>query len=230
LTPEECQQFKKNIMNEINQHKIKIYEFPDCDDEEDSKIQKAMKARIPFAVVGSNYVVEANGDRKRGRKYPWGIVEVENMDHCDFEALRNMLIRYYMLDLLDTTNSVHYETYRCRKLSGIGSDKKTSRDSKNPLAQMEEEKKDHEQKMKRMEQEMEQVFEMKVREKMNKLKESEIELQKRHEQMNKSLEQQCQELKDKRESFERDKAAFEMVSRDMEEMRRASTLEANSRE
>lgn len=57
---------------------------------------------------------------------------VENLEHCDFLALRNMIIKYYMLDLLDTTNNVHYENYRCKKLSGIGSDKigtKVPRDS-----------------------------------------------------------------------------------------------------
>lgn len=30
---------------------------------------------IPFAVIGSNTVVEARGRRVRGRLYPWGIVE-----------------------------------------------------------------------------------------------------------------------------------------------------------
>lgn len=29
----------------------------------------------PFAVIGSNAVVEARGQRVRGRLYPWGIVE-----------------------------------------------------------------------------------------------------------------------------------------------------------
>lgn len=29
----------------------------------------------PFAVIGSNTVVEAKGQRVRGRLYPWGIVE-----------------------------------------------------------------------------------------------------------------------------------------------------------
>jgi septin family protein len=29
-----------------------------------------------------------------------------------------------MLDLLDTTNNVHYENYRSRKLTGIGPDNK----------------------------------------------------------------------------------------------------------
>jgi septin 7 len=62
-------------MNEISQNKIKIYEFPDCDDEEENKIQKQLKARIPFSVVGSNYVLESSGDRRRARKYPWGVVE-----------------------------------------------------------------------------------------------------------------------------------------------------------
>ncbi len=39
--------------------------------------------------------------------------------------------------------------------------------------QIEEEKKEHDQKMKKMEAEMEQVFEMKVKEKRQKLKDSE---------------------------------------------------------
>lgn len=41
---------------------------------------------------------------------------------------------------------------------------------------MEEEKKEHEMKMKKMESEMEQVFEQKVREKMHKLKDSEVDV------------------------------------------------------
>ena len=49
---------------------------------------------IPFAVVGSNVVVEVNNKKVRGRSYPWGVVEVENMEHCDFVTLRNMLIRW----------------------------------------------------------------------------------------------------------------------------------------
>lgn len=30
------------ILNEIAQHKIKIYEFPECDDEEENKLQKKL--------------------------------------------------------------------------------------------------------------------------------------------------------------------------------------------
>lgn len=46
------------------------------------------------------------------------------------------------------------------------------------MAQLEEEKREHDNKMKKMETEMEQVFEMKVREKKQKLKDSEADVSK----------------------------------------------------
>ncbi|XP_040063237.1 septin-7 isoform X1 [Ixodes scapularis] len=230
MTPEECSLFKRTILNEMTQHKIRLYEFPDCDDEEENKRQKPLRERVPFAVVGSNTVVEVNGKRVRGRKYPWGVAEVENMEHCDYLALRNMLLRTHMQDLKDITNSVHYENYRCRKLAGVGGAADPGRSNKNPLAQMEEEKKEHEAKMQRMEKEMEQVFEMKVREKMHKLKESEADLQRRHEQMKKSLEQQKLELEEKRRNFEKEKAAFDLAHRDMDDVFRKMAVDSNSKE
>lgn len=48
--------------------------------------------------------------------------------------------------------------------------------NRSPLAQMEEERREHVMKMKKMEAEMEQVFEMKVKEKKQKLKDSEAEV------------------------------------------------------
>lgn len=50
---------------------------------------------------------------------------------------------------------------------------------------MEEEKREHDSKMKKMEAEMEQVFEMKVKEKKQKLKDSELEMTRRHEERKK---------------------------------------------
>ena len=47
------------ILQEILQHKIKIYEFPDSpDDDEEAKLNTKLKSRVPFAVVGSNTVLE----------------------------------------------------------------------------------------------------------------------------------------------------------------------------
>ena len=47
---------------------------------------------------------------------------------------------------------------------------------RDPLAQFEVEKREHEQKMKKMEREMEEVFEMKVQEKLQKLKDIEADV------------------------------------------------------
>ncbi|XP_035207553.1 septin-7-like isoform X2 [Stegodyphus dumicola] len=230
MTPEECASFKRIILGEISRNKINIYDFPECDNEEESKIQKCLKERVPFAVVGSNTVIEVNGKRLRGRRYPWGIAEVENMEHCDFLALRNMLIRTHMQDLKDVTNNVHYENYRCRKLASVANDGKSARMSnKNPLAQMEEERKEHELKMKKMEQDLEQLFELKVREKFKKLKDSEADLERRHEQMKKSLEAQRKELEEKWKAFEAEKASFEAENKDEESLRRMS-VDVNSKD
>lgn len=147
LTPEEILQFKKQILNEIALHKIKIYDFPEpSDDEEEAKVLRQLRTRVPFAVVGANAIIEIDGRKVRGRKYPWGVAEgtfnleslfilyaiikscclflVENLEHCDFIALRNMVVRTHLQDLKDVTNNVHYENYRCRKLAGLGSDGK----------------------------------------------------------------------------------------------------------
>ena len=85
---------------------------------------------MPFAVIGSNCVLQIGDKRIRARQYPWGVAEVENNEHCDFRILRDMLIRTHMQDLIDVTSVVHYENFRARKLSNVMSSKLTG---KSPL-------------------------------------------------------------------------------------------------
>uniref|UniRef100_A0A9J7YYR6 Septin n=1 Tax=Cyprinus carpio carpio TaxID=630221 RepID=A0A9J7YYR6_CYPCA len=116
----QCQTLQ--IREEIEQYGIKIYQFPDCDSDEDEDFKQQdqeLKESIPFAVIGSNTVVEAKGKRVRGRLYPWGIVEVENPAHCDFVKLRNMLVRTHMQDLKDVTRETHYENYRAHCIQSM---------------------------------------------------------------------------------------------------------------
>jgi hypothetical protein len=44
--------------------------------------------------------------------------------------------------------------------------------------------------------------------------------------LSKQLEQQRLELEEKRAAFQKEKDAFEMISREMEDMRRASTMDS----
>nr|XP_042701643.1 septin-4 isoform X6 [Chrysemys picta bellii] len=122
LTPSEVERKKSKIREEIEHYGIRIYQFPECDSDEDEdfKLQdQALKESIPFAVIGSNTVVEAKGRRVRGRLYPWGIVEVENPAHCDFVKLRTMLVKTHMQDLKDVTRETHYENYRAQCIQSM---------------------------------------------------------------------------------------------------------------
>ncbi|XP_063226212.1 septin-2 isoform X2 [Bacillus rossius redtenbacheri] len=122
LTTQEVKKLKENIIADIEDSKIQIYQFPECDSDEDEDFKqqdRELKACVPFAVVGSNTVLEVAGKRVRGRQYPWGIVEVENPKHSDFIKLRTMLISTHMQDLKDVTQDVHYENFRAQCISQI---------------------------------------------------------------------------------------------------------------
>ena len=72
---------------------------------------------MPFAVIGSEKDVKTSDGRVlKGRQYSWGVAEVENEDHCDFKKLRSILIRTHMLDLIHTTEEMHYEAYRAQQM------------------------------------------------------------------------------------------------------------------
>ena len=162
-------------------------------------------SKVPFAVVGANTeVASSEGGRKvRGRRYPWGIIEVDNEEHCDFVKLRQMLIRTHMEELKEHTNNALYENYRSDKLTqmGVAQDPSVFKEV-NPAVKQEEERTLHEQKLQKMESEMKMVFQQKVTEKESKLKQSEEELYARHREMKDQLEKQRVDLEEKKSRIE----------------------------
>ncbi|KAI8905528.1 Septin-domain-containing protein, partial [Gorgonomyces haynaldii] len=198
LTDDEIKQFKQRILEDIAFHNIPIYQ-PDShenDDPETIAENKDIVSKIPFAVVGSDKEFEVNRKKVRGRQYPWGVIDIENEEHCDFVSLRKMLIRTHMEELKEHTNDVLYENYRVEKLKETGG--QIAEPSLNPTAKFDQERVAHEQKMAKMEAEMKAVFQQKVAEKEAKLKQSEDELYARHREMKDQLERQRQELEDKK--------------------------------
>ncbi|MBZ3888065.1 Septin-2 [Sciurus carolinensis] len=141
LTLKERERLKKRILDEIEEHNIKIYHLPDAESDEDEDFKEQTRllkasagcraqceqllcpvvsaASIPFSVVGSNQLIEAKGKKVRGRLYPWGVVEVENPEHNDFLKLRTMLITH-MQDLQEVTQDLHYENFRSERLKRGG--------------------------------------------------------------------------------------------------------------
>uniref|UniRef100_A0A8K9UJZ7 Septin n=1 Tax=Oncorhynchus mykiss TaxID=8022 RepID=A0A8K9UJZ7_ONCMY len=158
LTPNEIRKLKDRVREEIDKFGIKVYQFPDCDSDEDEEAKqkdRELKESTPFAVIGSNMVVETRGQKVRGRLYPWGIVEgrlcvcihvlmcvcinitcvsaVENQSHCDFVKLRTMLIRTHMHDLKDITCDCHYENYRAHCIHTMTSKMNTDNRVESPI-------------------------------------------------------------------------------------------------
>ncbi|KRX39465.1 Septin-7 [Trichinella murrelli] len=168
LLPEECQRMKETILNQIEENGIQIYDFPETESGRPGE-QMLFKDRLPFAVVGSSDFCEINGKNVRCRKYPWGVVEVENPEHNDFTYLKNSLIKSYMLDLVDVTNYVHYENFRCRQMLSACDHHNASELTMDPFTQIEEERRQHQRHLEKMESDINQVFEQKIKEKMEKL-------------------------------------------------------------
>lgn len=206
LTEDEIVAFKQMIMTDIANQQIEIFEPPkyDNDDEETIAENTDLMLNVPFAIIGSNEGVKsASGKTVRGRSYPWGVVEVENEDHCDFVKLRQLLIRSHLEELREKTANVLYENYRTEKLSsmGIQQDHSVFREV-NPAMRQEEERSMHEARLAKMEADMKTVFQQKVSEKEQKLKKSEAELFARHRDMKEVLEKQRAELEEKRSRIE----------------------------
>ena len=120
LTPAELAESKKLVMEDIEHYRIPVYNFPydiEEDDEDTVEENAELRGLMPFAIVGSQDIVEINGRRVRARQYPWGVVEVENPRHSDFLAIRSALLHSHLADLKEITHDFLYENYRTEKLS-----------------------------------------------------------------------------------------------------------------
>ncbi|KAK5954753.1 Cell division control protein 11 [Knufia fluminis] len=120
LTPAELAESKKLVMEDIEHYRIPVYNFPydiEEDDEDTVEENAELRGLMPFAIVGSEDVIDVGGRRVRARQYPWGIVEVDNPRHSDFLAIRSALLHSHLADLKEITHDFLYENYRTEKLS-----------------------------------------------------------------------------------------------------------------
>ncbi|KFQ46346.1 Septin-10, partial [Nestor notabilis] len=208
ITKSELQNFKNKIMFELVSNGIQIYQFP-TDDETVSKINAIMNGHMPFAVVGSNEKMQIGNKMVRVRQYPWGIVQVENENHCDFVKLRQMLICTNMEDLREQTHARHYELYRrCRleemAFRGIG----PGNEPASPQEAYEAERSEFYLELQRKEKELRQQFVQRKREKAAKLKEEQQQLLAKYERQMQMLKEMDLKLEKKKKVLEDEIAMF----------------------
>jgi len=121
LTLDERLAFKERIRAEMQYHNIRLYPFDLTDeyDDEEAQLNERIRDIIPFAVVGSERNVIIDGKAVRGRKNRWGVINVEDENHCEFVYLRNFLTRTHLQDLIETTAQIHYEAFRSKQLLAL---------------------------------------------------------------------------------------------------------------
>jgi septin family protein len=62
----------------------------------------------PFAVVTSTELIQKiEGDFCYGRKYPWGVCDINNPLHSDFALLYRLLIGYFSQPCIESTKEIY---------------------------------------------------------------------------------------------------------------------------
>lgn len=105
---------KEKVRKALEEHKIETFEFYDGAEGEG--------VLEPLSIIGSTAEHTAGGKQVRGRKYSYGIAEVDNPAHCEFVHLKKMLLEGAWRDLLDSTSNYFYENYRKKVLKSVGDD------------------------------------------------------------------------------------------------------------
>lgn len=124
LTEDELALNKALILQGIKANEISVYDFA-LDIDDDSEFvdeQFFLRNNLPFAISGSYDVVQNENEDSdythlHIREYPWGTFKVEDLNHSDFNYLKNVLFGSHLQELKESTHSILYENYRRVKLT-----------------------------------------------------------------------------------------------------------------
>ncbi|XP_042544092.1 septin-14 [Dipodomys spectabilis] len=202
ISKSDLQKFKSRIMHELNSSGVQLYQFLE-DDDAAAQANTSTSGLLPFAVVGSMEEVKVGKRMVRGRHYPWGVLQVENENHCDFVKLRDVLLCTNMEDLKEKTHSYHYECYRYRKLKTMGFTD-VGPDNK-PVSFQETyefKRQEFQDQCQREEEELKQRFMQRVKEKETAFKDAERELQDKFEHLKKVQQEEIMKLEEERSKLE----------------------------
>uniref|UniRef100_G1S097 Septin 14 n=1 Tax=Nomascus leucogenys TaxID=61853 RepID=G1S097_NOMLE len=202
ISKNDLQTFKSKIMSELSSNGIQIYQLP-TDEETAAQANSSINGLLPFAVVGSMDEVKVGKRMVRGRHYPWGILQVENENHCDFVKLRDMLLCTNMENLKEKTHTQHYECYRYQKLQKMGfTDVGPDNQPVSFQENFEAKRQEFYDQCQREEEELKQRFMQRVKEKEATFKEAEKELQDKFEHLKMIQQEEIRKLDEEKKQLE----------------------------
>ncbi|EHB04721.1 Neuronal-specific septin-3 [Heterocephalus glaber] len=113
VTLEEKSEFKQTVQNELEVNGIEFYP--------QKEFMRTWRTRLSTIESGRRAclllwweVTEIPSEWQEGarQKNPLGIIEVENLSHCEFALLGDFVIRTHLQDLKKVTHNIHRETHR----------------------------------------------------------------------------------------------------------------------
>ncbi|KAM0677107.1 Cell division control protein 11 [Binucleata daphniae] len=107
LSETEKIEMKTNIKKQFAENDIKIFDFKGY---EMMGNREELDEKVPFTMICSE---------ERERIYKWGKVETDNLEHCDFVILREVMLSSHCESLIENTDCEIYENYRTSVLSAM---------------------------------------------------------------------------------------------------------------
>ncbi|KAJ2956517.1 hypothetical protein NQZ79_g7625 [Umbelopsis isabellina] len=191
MTQQEKKLFKLTILESLERHNIPIY--PTSYDEYPETLTH-LEERIPFAIIGSDTMVNVGDKIVRGRQYDWGIVEVENEKYSDLKHLRELLFVRCLAELVDITHNKHYHDYRASILRQDGRPPSILECDYEYDLQIDNARKSIAEQLRRRDEDIRQNFVQLARQKEQALRKQEEELQKKFKELMKDIEEQKSQL------------------------------------
>ncbi|KAG5859105.1 septin-like protein [Encephalitozoon hellem] len=121
-TPDELSHVKETVRQILSENNISFFVpyFNESDGDLTEEVTDIVE-NIPFAVIASETMYEHGGDIVRGRKYPWGFINVDVEESNDFKRLQRLLIYTNLDELVTRTDHLFYNNYR-KKIFDIEND------------------------------------------------------------------------------------------------------------
>ncbi|KAI9190000.1 Cell division control protein 11 [Blastocladiella emersonii ATCC 22665] len=98
----------------------------DEEEEEFTREITKLKQSMPYTVIGAEFplpgqkatseFLEVDGQKILGREYKWGVVNVDDEQHCELHLAKFLIFEFALPGLRSFTRNVLYERYRTERL------------------------------------------------------------------------------------------------------------------
>lgn len=111
-TPDEVKMIKKNIIGDAKEAGLEWFDCAKSLRNSPKQLNRIKDGPFgpspPFLIISSIKKIEISPNLFIfGRKYNWGICNIENPEHSDFLILYQLLIGHFSLDLVNKTKLVY---------------------------------------------------------------------------------------------------------------------------